>query len=117
MRSTGDPHLEVCGGCRRMQELWEELFGEETPAPPPGTTAEPEWKRVPQSNVMGKQPTPRRARELAPENRCPVCEKWKQERYSTCFDCSGITLCQSCKANYHSKEHEICYQCSRQEKE
>ena len=122
MTTSQDEHLKTCKTCRKLDELWERIFGEKEAHPfQPRTDPELEWKKPEQPiNVMGKPPPPaRRGRggPPPPANTCPGCGGWKKAQYPTCFKCSGLVLCEECEENYHSEEYETCYECGTGEYE
>ena len=55
--------------------------------------------------------TPAKTRARPPDQVCQ-CGRPKQPQYPTCFQCSGLKLCDECGENYHSVEYETCYECS-----
>ena len=109
-----EQHLETCQPCRELEELWQDIFGtsEEEPARDPT----PDWKEPETTGPMLGEPAGRRPRGRGgappPENTCPECGKWKQARYDTCFDCSGMVRCGTCRERYHREEYDECYHCA-----
>ena len=104
-------HLAACRTCRELDELCQELFGQPEAMPPPQGKIE-NWKKPEEEPATGEGSKGKKSpRPLPPANTCPGCRGWKQEKYDTCFKCSGMVLCESCGENYHSEEYDECYTC------
>ena len=110
--------LEVCAACRELDQLWNELLGDD-PLPSgsrDSPTADPSgWKEARGIGpILGERATSGKGSRKGPpppNNCCPDCGRWKKAEYETCFACSGMVLCEDCGENYHHEEYDCCWEC------